>query len=320
MFTKLNCSGGMMLGLPKAGYFSRMKVYLAEMYPIHRHLLVSTLSYISLVVFFGRVHQLHPPMFSFFTFIGIWSLMAVTLMVRLMDELKDKDIDRRLFSHRPLPSGKVFESDIRFSLVVVMCFYLAANVWSGPTFWSALIVLGYSMLMFKHFFMPRLLQENLLLTLATHNVLVPMVYVYLIVLSSLQNRLAFWNVNWVYTVALIAMYWAMFFAWEIVRKIRASEEENEYVTYSQILGPMGAVFIGGAAQTVTFIIGLYLYWTLSLTAFFLGILVAGYLVVLGSYVRFVLNPTPVTSKLKPSAEQYMLCVFVAQILEHGFLF
>jgi hypothetical protein len=112
----------------------------------------------------------------------------------------------------------------------------------------------------------------------------------------------------------------MFFAWEIVRKIRASEEENEYVTYSQILGPMGAVFVGGAAQTVTFIIGLYFYWTLSLTAFFLGILVAGYLVVLGSYVRFVLNPTPVTSKLKPSAEQYMLCVFVAQILEHGFLF
>jgi len=319
MFAELNESRGMMLGLPQAGYFSRMKIYFTEMYPIHRHLLVSTLSYISLMVFFGSVHRLDPPVVSFFTFIGIWSLMAITLMMRLMDELKDKDIDRKLFSDRPLPSGKVFESDIKFSLVVVISLFLAANIWTAPTFWSALLILGYSMLMFKHFFMPRLLQENLLLTLATHNLLVPMVYGYLMVLSSIQNGIEILNVNWVYAVALIIMYWSMFFAWEIVRKIRSSEEENEYVTYSQILGPMGAVLVGGAAQWVTFIIGLYFYWTLSLSLFFLVILTSGYIVTLGSYVRFILKPTPKTSNLRPFAEQYILCVFIAQILEHGFL-
>ncbi len=308
-----------MLELPKAGYFSRMRMYLAEMYPIPTGLLASFLLYTSIVTFMRSANHVHTSMTPRFTFVGIWSLFAVTLMIRLMDELKDKDIDCQLFSDRPLPSGKVLESDITFSLVIVIFLYFAANMWVGPVFWMALFVLGYSMLMFKHFFMPHILRENLLLTLVTHNLLVPIVYFYVLTLFSIENGLALRRLHWPSALLMITMYWAMSFAWEIARKIRSPEEETAYVTYSQIFGPRGAVLVAGGAQTVSFSIGLYFYWAFSLSSLFLAILATGYAVMIWGYVRFIFYPSPVTSKFRPLAEVFIFCVLIGQSVEHGLL-
>ena len=308
-----------MLELPKPRYVSRMAGYLSEMYPIPTRLLASALLYVSIAAFMRSANHVRAPMAWLFTFVGIWSLFAVTLMVRLMDELKDKDIDSQLFRDRPLPSGRVLESDVTFSLVAVILFYLAANVWVGPAFWMALFVLGYSLLMFKHFFLPQKLRENLLLTLATHNLFVPIVYLYVFVLFSIENGVAFRTLNWPFALLLITMYWTMSFAWEIARKIRSSEEETAYVTYSQIFGPTGAVLVAGSAQTVSFAIGLYLYWAFSLSSLFIAILAVGYAMTIWGHARFVLRPSPVTSKLRPLAEVFIFCVLIAQSVEHGLL-
>lgn len=133
-----------------------MRIYLAEMYPILTHLFSSVLLYIGFVTFQQRINAVRAPIFSLYTIVGIWSVFALMLILRLMDELKDREIDCELFSDRPLPSGKVLESDISFSLIGVTALYLFANVWIGAALWMALFVLGYSLLMFKYFFIPHI--------------------------------------------------------------------------------------------------------------------------------------------------------------------
>lgn len=305
-----------MTGLPQNGYFKRMRIYLKEMYPLGMRLISAVILYSSFILFLGKIHNLRLSLFSYTSLLGIWNIFAILLILRLMDELKDKEIDLKLFKERPLPSGKVLESDISFSLVTVIILYLGANLWVPKAFWAATVVLGYSLLMFKYFFIPRILRRYLLPNLATHNPIVALILLQIVILFSAQYSLSMNDLNWTSLLLLIAMYWAMFFAWEISRKIRSKEEENEYVTYSRILGRIGAVFVAGGAQTITFIIALYFLHQFSLSWIFAVMPVTGYAITLGAHTRFVLRPNPTTSKLRPFGEMYILSVTIAFIVDH----
>jgi len=296
-----------------------MYIYLAEMYPVPARVISSVLLYISFTAFLGSVHGVEVAVISPFTFVGSWSLFALMLILRLMDELKDKEIDMDLFSDRPLPSGRVSESDIGFTLVVMIGLLLGVNVWVGKAFWAAVFLVAYSSLMFRYFFVPENLRENLLLNLATHNPIIPITFLYMLILFCVEHDLTINDVKWLNTLLLMGMYWAVFLAWEIARKIRCREEENEYVTYSRILGLVGATLATAGTQTIGLAIGVYFYWSLSLSHLFLGTLLAGYALTLSGHLRFLLNPTPVTSKLRPFAEGYILTIVIVNIWEHGLL-
>jgi hypothetical protein len=63
-------------------------------------------------------------------------------------------------------------------------------------------------------------------------------------------------------------------------------------------------------------IGLYFAWTLSLSPLFVVLWSAAYAVLVTAYTRFLFTPTPVTSKLGPYAEAYMVAVLVIQTVEN----
>jgi 4-hydroxybenzoate polyprenyltransferase len=304
--------------LPPKGYFKRMRIYFSEMYPLPARLLAAALLNLSFLSFLERIHGVRTMILSWTTVTGTFSIFSLLLILRLMDELKDKEIDRELFRERPLPSGKIFELDIWFTLTLIIVLYITVNLLIGNVVWMALAVLGYIFLMFKYFFAPRLLRRHLLLNLATHNPVIPIMLLFLVGLFSTAHQLAWGNIRWGSVLLLIIMYWSMSFAWEISRKIRSSEEENAYVTYSRIFGRIGAVLVAAGAQTVAFGIGLYFYRALSFSILFLVILSLGYLLTMWGHVRFILRPNPVTSKLKPFAERYMLSVFIARIVQFAF--
>ena len=304
--------------LPSKGYFKRMRIYFSEMYPLPARLLAAGLLNLSFLSFLVRIQDVKTTIFSRGTFIGIWSIFSLLLILRLMDELKDKEIDRELFQQRPVPSGRVLEPDIRFSLCLVIALYLTVNLSMGKVLWISLAVLGYTFLMFKYFFIPRILRKHLLLNLATHNPVIPIMLCYLVTLFSAEHKLSLENMRWSSIALLIVMYWSMSFAWEISRKIRSAQEEDAYVTYSRIFGRIGAVLVAGSAQTISFSIGLYFYRTLSFSLLFLAVLTLGYVLTMWGHMRFILRPNPVNSRLKAFAERYMLIVFIARILQYAF--
>ena len=308
-----------MIGLPEKGYFRRMRIYLKEMYPPGQRFISAAICYVGFVALVGRIHSLSLSLLSPYTLLGIWNIFALLLILRLMDELKDRDIDLELFKERPVPSGRVLESDISFSLVSMIIIYLAANIWVGKVFWMAVAVLAYALLMFKYFFIPRILRKYLLLNLATHNPIVALMLFHVVILFSSQYSLSLKRFDWTSLLLQVALFWAMFFAWEIGRKIRSKEEENEYVTYSQIFGRKGAVLVTGGAQTITFIIALYFLRMLTLSWVFIVILATGYVVTMWAHLRFVFKPNPVTSKLQSFGERYIVSVLVAFIIDHFLL-
>jgi hypothetical protein len=299
------------MSLPERGFTRRMWVYMVEMYPPLPRLAQAVLVVLSFHFLLSRIFKTRFDALSLSTVTAVLSVFTFLLILRLMDELKDRDVDKELFAHRPLPSGRTREQDIRFSLIMAVLLFLGFNTGDETAFKAACLVLGYSFLMFHNFFFPRLLRRHLLLTLATHNPVIPVLLIYLAVRFFQDGGAVTFKTVIFGALPVILMYWCMFFAWEIARKIRSREEENDYVTYSWLLGPAGAVALATGAQTATLLIGIHLIDRLSLPMSSALILSAGYFMVMAGYVRFLVRPGPGTSKLRPFAELYIMVVMAA---------
>lgn len=298
-------------------YIKRMRIYFAEMFPIPQHTLLAFLIYLSIALFAGWAQRARVAFVSWDTLLGAWSVLGLWLVLRLMDELKDEDIDRELFPHRPVPSGRVSKADIKRTLAGAMILYVGAHVFSGAALWTALFVLGYSVLMFKRFFAPELLRRSLIITLVTHNPIVPLMLTQCFVIFAADHRLALGKLRWDLIVAFIVMLWSPLLAWELARKIRSPEEETAYVTYSRLFGHGGAVALTAAIQTISFCIGFCFWSGFSLSWTYLGIFALGLGLNYLGYFRFLLHPSLQTATLKYYAVAFLVSTELAQLLEFG---
>jgi 4-hydroxybenzoate polyprenyltransferase len=233
-------------------YLARMRAYLREMFPVGRHFVLSLVTYIAVAMFARRVQATHTSVWTSYLLLGTSSYFLVPLMLRLMDELKDRDIDAALFAARPLPSGRVRVSDIRWSLVAVIVLFLGINAVHRLTLFAAAMITGYALLMFRRFFAEKAHRDSLPLTLATHNPIVPLSLSYGFFLFAAEHDLAISALHWAPILVFIVMLWMPMLSWEFSRKIRAPEQEDAYVTYSRLLGPRGAA----AAMLIVQFIGL----------------------------------------------------------------
>lgn len=300
--------------LPRSGFASRMRLYLAEMHPVAPRSFAALMASASFLTILGRIHGMPSTSWPHGVFLGAWSVFGLMLILRLMDELKDVEVDRALFPQRPLPSGRVLEGDIAFTLGAVVVLYLSAHAGVGYAFWSAVAVLGYAFLMFRWFFAPGFMRPRLLLTLATHTPIIPLLLLHMLVLFAVGQRLGPGQIRWAPSLLVVGLYWALLFAWEVSRKVRSHEEEDAYVTYSRLLGPRGALLLACGAQTLALVAGLHLVRAHGLSWAFASGLAAGYLVSLLAQARFLLRPDPRTSRLRPFAEANIFSAFVGGCL------
>jgi 4-hydroxybenzoate polyprenyltransferase len=294
-----------------------MRAYLGEMMPPGRYLAAAALVHVAPAGFARRIHGESGSLLSPYTLLGIWSVFDLLLILRLMDELKDRDIDRALFPRRPLPSGRVLERDIRLSLAAAMGLYALPSLLAG-VLGPALAVLAYALLMFRRFFAPRLLRRSLLLTLATHTPIVPLMVLHGLAIFAAEHGRPLRGLDWWSLAPVVAMVWSGFLSWELSRKIRSAPEETEYVTYSRVLGPRGAVTLLVAVQAVGLACGALLFARLSLSWTYLAILLGASGVAAGASARFLAAPGPRTSsRLRPCAEVFLLGLLAAGALELG---
>ena len=133
---------------------------------------------------------------------GAFTCFAFLLWLRVADDLKDFETDKKLFPDRPLPSGRVLKKDIIISCSIVQAIAIGLNIaFMRENLIFLAILYFYGFLMSKWFFKKKKIQPSLPLALITHNPL--------------------------YFPALI---------WEVSRKIRAPKDETEYTTYSKLFG------------------------------------------------------------------------------------
>lgn len=226
----------------------RFRIYFKEMYPplqsIAASFILSGALYLLTVL---RYHiTLEPSMQEAAGFITVFCFL---LFLRIADDFKDTELDRRLFPHRPYPSGRVTKKDLQILMVLSAVIMLACNlIWVNKTslLWYFALML-YMILMSLWFFQKKRIQNNLLLALITHNPCMLLLNYYLLSITCTRYGISLFTFDF-FCINLMLYFPAL--EYEVSRKIRAPKDETEYVTYSSTLGLRGSILL---LLTVSFI-------------------------------------------------------------------
>jgi hypothetical protein len=182
--------------------------------------------------------------------------VLMMLVLRLYDDLKDAEHDRRLaaegdrrYTERPLVTGEVREDDLRVGVVAVWLVLAALHLFLGLWVLS-LYVLSFLLIWLssRWFFWPAV-AKNLLLALITH------LPVYLVAFDLYMAAVYQQDVGWALpprALSYLVGLWLSWAVWETARKVRLPEEETGFQTYSKMLGWRRAVvqpvlFVGASA-------------------------------------------------------------------------
>lgn len=211
----------------------RLHVYFKERYPILPRLLLG-------LIIFGEIHfivLLNEGVTKFNLgiqeFVGAFTVFAFLMWLRIADDLKDFETDKKLFPDRPLPSGRVYKKDVMIVCTIVQAITLVLNVlfMNNLLFFVILYIYGY--LMSKWFFQRAKIQPSLPLALVTHNPVQMIVNIYIISFTVIKYDIP------AVTLTTCMALWTLYFPaliWEVSRKIKAPKDENDYTTYSKLFG------------------------------------------------------------------------------------
>ena len=273
----------------------RFAAYLAERFPLARHGLL-IVSYSSSNLFLARAltEPGAPMRWDRSSLLAAATLLLFFFHLRVFDEHKDAEDDRRLHPERVLSRGLVTLAHLKIAGGVAIALEVALAAAAGrAAFLGWLAAFGFSLLMLAEFFAGRWLRDRLLVYAALHMLVMPLLAAMLFSFATGRPPLQapFWF--WVYA-------WVGFFVtfnWEISRKIRAPEEEREGVqSYTRTLGTFGAAWAVLAVRAVDTAMVAAVGWRLDLPAWFYLALVALYALCLVGFVQFRRAPTPVHAR------------------------
>ena len=211
----------------------RLHIYFKERYPIIPRLLLG-------FIVFGEIHfivLLNEGVTEFNIgiqeFVGSFTVFAFLLWLRIADDLKDFETDKKLFPDRPLPSGRVYKKDVMIVCTIIEAITVVLNVlfMNNLVFFVILYIYGY--LMSKWFFKKAKIQPSLPLALVTHNPVQMIVNLYIVSFTVIKYGIP------AITLTNILALWTLYFPaliWEVSRKIKAPKDENDYTTYSKLFG------------------------------------------------------------------------------------
>lgn len=211
----------------------RLRVYFRERYPLLARLLLGGIVFLEIHFIILLNYGITDFRLGIQEVVGTYTVFAFLLWLRIADDLKDFETDKKLFPDRPLPSGRVYKRDIVIICAVVEFAAIILNFIFMNNFLFFCILYGYGYLMSKWFFHKKQIQPSLPLALITHNPVQMFVNVYIISFTVIKYDLP--PVSLFTVMALWTLYFPALI-WEVSRKIKAPRDENDYTTYSKLFG------------------------------------------------------------------------------------
>lgn len=171
------------------------------------------------------------------------------LQLRIADEFKDYEDDRRFRPYRPVPRGLVTLTELGWIGVGGAVIQLALALWLHPPLLALLaIAWAYLALMSREFFVAAWLRRHPAAYMASHMVIIPLIDLYATACDWL--RVSQWPPDGLIWFVLVS--YANGIVVEVGRKIRAPHDEEPGVdTYSADWGLGTAVAVWLAAVVVT---------------------------------------------------------------------
>ncbi|MDE7224287.1 MAG: prenyltransferase [Acetatifactor sp.] len=264
----------------------RLNIYFKEMYPIIPRLLLGG-------IVFGEIYfivLLNSGVTQFRIgpqeIIGGFTVFSFLLWLRIADDFKDYELDCRLFSDRPLPSGRVKKQDLAIFVSLLIAVTVILNLFFMNNFWFFVFLYVYGTLMSLWFFHKKKIQKSLPLALVTHNPVQMIMNVYIISFTCIKYGLN------AFTLTNFLAAWTLYFPaliWEVSRKIRAPKDETEYVTYSKLFGYQKSTMFVLILTWVDILTNVLLVWNLNKISVAALLLNTGWMT--WKFAQFIKDPT-----------------------------
>lgn len=306
----------------KSPFHTRLRAYLAERFPLIQHG-VLIVSYYSSNQFLA--HTLtrpgEPMHYGWHSLAGAIAVFCVFFHLRVFDEHKDYLEDSRHYPDRVLQRGLITLRHLKI-LGAIAITIEGLLAWSrGPAAVVAwLLVLGFSLLMLKEFFVGKWLKERFLLYATSHMLIMPLLA--MMIYAFATGRYPWQASNWYWLYAFVGFF--VTFNWEVSRKIRAPEDEIEGVdTYSRIFGTYGAAWLVLGIRVVDTALVSLVGWHLGLSPWFYVVLVVLFIVCLNGFIQYRRHTNRQTAKrLEHYAGMYIIAFDLTLAVEllrlHGF--
>lgn len=263
----------------------RLSIYFKEMYPLIPRLLLG-------FIIFGEIYFILLLNYGITSFdlgiqeiVGGITIFGFLMFLRIADDFKDYELDKRLFAHRALPSGKVRKKDLNIVIAIDLVVLTVLNAVFMNNFLFYLFLMGYGFLMSLWFFQKHKISKSLPLALVTHNPVQMVLNLYIISFCCIKYDLQ----PFTFTTFLVLM--TLYFPaliWEVSRKIRAPKDETEYTTYSKLFGYKKATLFVLILTLVDIVTNLLLVINLNLIGFF--VLIINVTIMTIEFIQFMKNP------------------------------
>ena len=264
----------------------RLNVYFKEMYPIIPRFILGLIMFCEIYFIILLNNGITNFNLGIQELIGGFTIFAFAMWLRVADDFKDYESDKKLFKDRPLPRGAVTKKDLIIITAIVEVIAIILNAIFMNNFIYFLVLYAYGYLMSKWFFQKSKIQPSLPMALITHNPVQLILNTYVISFTCIK-----YNLN-PFTLTTVLALWTLYFPvliWEIARKIKAPKDENDYTTYSKLFGykkPTKFIMILTLVDIVTNII---LVFNLNIISVFLLLVLVSWMTY--QFVKFMKDPT-----------------------------
>lgn len=275
----------------------RLHIYFKEMYPIIPRLLLGGIVFLEIYFIVLLNSGVTEFRLSYQEIIGGFTVFSFLCWLRIADDFKDYELDCRLFASRPLPSGRVKKKDLLIFVIPLIAITLLLNLLFMNNFWFCLFLYTYGSLMAIWFFQKHKIQKSLPLALVTHNPVQMIMNIYIISFTVIKYQVSAFTLTTV--MAAFTLYFPALI-WEVTRKIRAPQDETEYVTYSKLFGYKKATNFALVVTLIDIATNFILVWNLNKISVALLALNVGYMTF--KFQQFKKDPTKF--KLVTVVERY----------------
>lgn len=263
----------------------RLHIYFKERYPIIPRIILGLIVFLEIHFIVLLNNGFTKFNIGIQEFVGAYTVFAFLLWLRIADDLKDYETDKKLFKDRPLPSGRTTRRDVMiagvfFELIAVILNILFMN---NILFFVILYVYGY--LMSKWFFQKSKIQPSLPLALITHNPVQMIVNLYIISFTCIKYEIP--AISLTTAMALFTLYFPALI-WEVSRKIKAPKDENDYTTYSKLFGYKKATRFVLIVTLIDIVTNIILVWNLNKISVLVLVVLVSWMTY--KFIEFMKNP------------------------------
>ena len=263
----------------------RLHIYFKERYPIIPRLILGLIVFLEIYFIVLLNNGITKFNVGIQEIVGAYTVFAFLMWLRIADDLKDYETDKKLFKDRPLPSGRVQKKDVMIIGVIVELVAVILNIifMNNILFFAILYIYGY--LMSKWFFQKSKIQPSLPLALVTHNPVQMFVNLYIISFTCIKYSIQ--AVSLTTAMALLTLYFPALI-WEVSRKIKAPKDENDYTTYSKLFGYKKSTRFVLIITIVDIITNIILVWNLNKISVLILLALVSWMTY--KFIQFMKNP------------------------------